>query len=85
MDYERSWQVMEEWCRKLRRSGYTVTIRHEVIKSASDRFHRMCTEEDAGVGPILRSREWKVEERRREKELKNTSWHKRKEDQVSAK
>ena len=34
--------------------------------------------------PIHRSREWKIEDRRREKELKKLSWHKRKEDRVSA-
>ena len=44
----------------------------------------MCHEEDTGVGPIHRSREWKIEERGREKEIKKTRWHKTKEDQVSA-
>ena len=83
LDTERRRQVIEDWCRKLRRSGYPATIRHEVIKAASERFKKMCHEEDTGVRPIHRSREWKIEERRREKETKKTRWHKRKEDQVS--
>jgi hypothetical protein len=75
---------MEEWCRKVRRSGYPSTIRHQVIKSSFERYERMCLEEDSGVRPIHRSRTWKMTERRREKELKKTTWHKRGENQVSA-
>ena len=41
LDTERRRQVMEDWCRKLHRSGYPATIRHEVIKAASDRFKKM--------------------------------------------
>ena len=33
MDYERSRLVMEDWSRKLRKSGYPATVRHEVIKN----------------------------------------------------
>ena len=84
MEFERSRLVMEEWCRKLRRSGYPSTMRHQVIKSSFERYERMCLEEDSGVQPIHRSRTWKMTERRREKELKKTTWHKRGENQVSA-
>ena len=71
----RSRKVMEDWSRKLRRSGYPATMRHEVIKAALDRYKKMCMEEDEGVRPIHRPRSWKVKERRREKELKRTNWH----------
>ena len=70
MDYERSRQVMDDWSRKLRRSGYPATVRHERIKASSDRFDKMCLEEDTGVQPIHRPRSWKREESKREKELK---------------
>ena len=40
---------MERWSRKLRRSGYTATVRHQVIKTALDRWDKMQEEEDAGV------------------------------------
>ena len=43
-----------------------------------------CQEEDDGTRPIHRPRSWKEEERRREKELKRTHWHKNKPGQVSA-
>ena len=84
VEWERSRQVMEEWSRKLRRSGYPETMRHEVIKASVDRFEKMCQEEDDGTRPIHRPRSWKEEERRREKELKRTHWHKNKPGQVSA-
>ena len=84
MDSERSRQVIEEWCRKLCRSCYPATIWHEVIKAALDGSQKMCQEEDTGVRPIHRFREWKIEDRRRENELKHISWHKRKEDRMSA-
>ena len=29
---------MEEWARKLRRSGYSVTTRHQVIKEAVEKY-----------------------------------------------
>ena len=44
----------------------------------------MCLEEDTFVRPIRRPRSWKLEERRREKELKRTNWHKGKDNKVSA-
>ena len=84
MEYERSRQVMEEWSRKLRRSGYRFTFRHEVIKAATERYEKMYLEEDRGIRTIHRSKTWKREDRRREKELKKTNWHKSREDQVSA-
>ena len=84
LDSEKSRKVMANWSRKLRRSGYPVTVRHEVIKTASEKWLRMCEEEDAGGRPIFRPRGWKKEERRLQKEKKASSWHKRDSKQASA-
>ena len=75
---------MELWSRKLRRSGYPATVRHEMIGASMRRYERMCEEEDRGVRPVHRARDWKEEERQRAKELKKTNWHRSKEDQISA-
>ena len=75
---------MEDWSRKLRRSGYPATMRHEVIKAAVDKYEKMCVEEDEGIRPIHRPRSWKEKERRTEKDLKRTNWHQTKANQVSA-
>ena len=84
LDEEKRRSVMEKWSRKLRRSGYPATWRHEVIKAAYEKYDKMCEDEDNGVRPIHRPREWKEKERRLEKEAKVTNWHKSKPDQVSA-
>ena len=84
LDDEKRRSVMEKWSRKLRRSGYPATWRHEVIKAAYEKFDKMCNDEDNGVRPIHRPREWKERERRLEKEAKVSNWHKSKPNQVSA-
>ena len=82
--WEKSRSVMEKWSHKLRRSGYPETMRHEVIKTACEKFDKMCEEEDKGGRPVHRPREWRERERRREKELKVVNWHKNQKNQVSA-
>ena len=59
-------------------------MRHEVIKTDCEKYDRMCEEEDKGGRPVHRPREWREKERRREKELKLSNWHKTKKNQVSA-
>ena len=84
LEWERSRSVMEKWSKKLRRSGYPATIRHQVIKTALKKWDKMQEEEDAGVRPIYRPRDWKEKERRLAKERKKEKWHQAKEGQVSA-
>ena len=48
LDWERSRAVMETWSRKLRRSGYPATLRHEMIGASVRRYEKMCEEEDNG-------------------------------------
>ena len=84
MEWERKRIVMEEWSRKIRRSGYPHSFRHQVIKSAVRKWEDMCKVEDEGGRPIYRSGEWHRSARRLEKERKKVSWHKSAKDQVSA-
>ena len=37
---------MEEWARKIRRSGYSTTNRHQVIKQAIEKYGNICVTED---------------------------------------
>ena len=77
-------KVMKAWAMKLRRSGYPVTVRHQVISEAVRKFKKMCHEEDNGGRPIHRARSWQKSARRLEKERKGTKWHKASADRVSA-
>ena len=38
MEWEISRKVMEKWSHKLRRSGYPESVRHEVIKTACEKY-----------------------------------------------
>ena len=77
-------QCMEDWARKLKRSGYPQTFRHQVIKAAVDKWEEMCRKRDEGIRPIHRAREWQKASRRLEKERKKETWYKTRGDQVSA-
>ena len=66
LEWEVSKQVMTTWSQKLRRSGYPSTVRHQVIKTAITKWEQMCADEDAGVRPIHRSRNWKARARKRD-------------------
>ena len=70
LDWESRRRVMEAWSRKLQRSGYPATFRHQVIKAAVLKWERICKDEYDGVRPIRRAREWQLEARRRAKESK---------------
>lgn len=84
MDWETIRSMMEEWSRKLRRSGYPETFRHQVIKAALDKWTKMCKTEDEGGRPIHRPREWQEASRRLEKESRIASWHQSNKNQISA-
>ena len=48
-------EAMAKWSQKLKRSGYPSTVRHQVIKTAVEKWEKMCLEEDQGLRPIHRS------------------------------
>ena len=52
MEWERKRIVMEEWSRKLRRSGYQHSFGHQVIKAAERKWEDMWKVEDEGGRPI---------------------------------
>ena len=55
MEPQISRAVMTKWSMKLRRRGYPASVRHQVVKTAMERWEKMCSEEDRGVRPIHRS------------------------------
>ena len=77
--------VMGKWAEKLRRSGYPQTTRHQVIKTAVQKFENMCKVEDGGGRPVHRPRTWQRRERLLDKEMKaGGSWCKGETDQITA-
>ena len=76
LDWQVSVKCMTKWARKLRRSGYPETFRHQVVTAAVGRWKRMCREEDEDIRPIHRPRSWRRRDRRVAKEAKRSAWHK---------
>ena len=58
LEWEVRRRCMEKWARKLQRSGYPATFRHQVIKASLEKWDKMCREEEEGVRPVHRAREW---------------------------
>ena len=55
LEWEVSRRYKEEFARKLKRSRYAATMRHQVVETALRRWRRMSREEDEGVRPVGRS------------------------------
>ena len=68
-------QVMEDYARMLRRSGYSERFRHEVISDALRGYEKLLQGEEEGGRPVDRPREYMAVERRRKKEEKGERWY----------
>ena len=80
MDRIHSWEevvdTMNQYSRKLERSGYKSSTREDIIRSAIQTYRRMRGEEEEGRRPLYRPRIWHESERNLEKESKKSSWSK---------
>ena len=61
---------------KMQLSRYEQTFRYEVSKSAINAFQTMMMNEERGIRPIHRPKEWQRTERMEQKEEKRKSWYK---------
>ena len=61
---------------KMQYSGYDKIFRYQVVKSAINAYVKIREKEELGIRPIHRPKEWKKEERRKEKEQKRKDWYK---------
>ena len=70
-------EVMEEFARMLRRSGYPEKFRYEVISDAVRGYQNMVKREEEGGQPVDRPANFEVEKRRKRKEEKRTRWYRK--------
>ena len=84
LEWELMRKAMEDWARKLGKSGYPASFRHQVIKAAVEKWDRMCQKEHEGKRPIQRAREWHEYARRMKKESRRESWHQAEPGQITA-
>jgi hypothetical protein len=70
-------EVMEDYARMLRRSGYSERFRHEVITDAVRGFEKMLKAEEEGGRPVDRPRDYQEASRRRAKEDKRGRYYRK--------
>ena len=68
-------EVMEEYARTLRRSGYPERFRHEVISDAVRGHNKMIQAETEGGRPVDRPREYQEKERKKVKADKRERYY----------
>ena len=80
MDKLHSWdeivKTLNEYSKKLERSGYSSSTRADVIRAAIQTYRRMRNYEDTGKRPLYRPRNWQESKRNLDKECKKSSWSK---------
>ena len=67
---------MNQYSKKLKRSGYKSSTRADIINSAIQTYSNMRQDEDAGRKPLYRPRSWHETGRNLEKENRKSSWAK---------
>ena len=77
MEENKKIEVMEEFARMLRRSGYPEKFRFEVISDAVRGYQNMVKREEEGGQPVDRPKNFEVEKRRQRKEEKRSRWYRK--------
>ena len=70
-------EIMEDFARMLKRSGYSERFRHEVISDALRCHQKMLTTEAEGGRPVDRPRDYQPRERRRRREEKRERFYRK--------
>jgi hypothetical protein len=70
-------EVMEDFAKMLRRSGYSERFRHEVISDAVRGYEKLLKEEEEGGRPVDRPRHYEEASRRRRREEKKTRYYRK--------
>jgi hypothetical protein len=60
---------------KMQYSGYNKAFRFHVVKSALNAYQKIREKNELGIRPINRPKQWRKEDRRKEKEQKKKNWY----------
>ena len=69
-------KYLNQFMLKLKNSGYSTQYRKEILDSAEKAFEKMVKDDQEGIKPLFRSRNWNIEERKKQKENKKVGWYK---------
>ena len=73
--WERTVDHVNNMIRRMQYSGYSKGFRYEIVQSALHAYKMIQTLDETGVKPMYRPKEWRQNERRKEKEEKRRSWY----------
>ena len=68
---------MNNIMRRMQYSGYSKGFRYELVQSALHVYKKIQELDRTGVKPMYTPKEWRQNERRKEKEEKRGSWYKK--------
>ena len=73
------WEVtvkhLNNFCNRMKASGYNQQYRFQVLKSGMEGYDRMLETERRGGRPVNRLRSWGEDERQKKKELQSKTWY----------
>ena len=75
LTWEKVCEHFNNFMKKLQFSGYNKNFRYDIVNSALMAFETIKQNAIVGIRPINRPKNWKREERRREREIKNKKWY----------
>ena len=68
---------LNNFCRRMKASGYDQNYRFQVVKSGMMGYDKMLEEERRGGRPVNQLRTWDEDRRQKKKELQGKNWYKR--------
>ena len=71
---------IEQYMMRLQASGYSEQLRKQVLDSAANAYKKIKNRVDRGERPLFRRKQWKQEERIKEKRKRKENWYKSKGD-----
>ena len=75
--WERTVGHVNNMMRRMQYSGYSKGFRYEIVQSALHAYRKIQELDQTGVKPMYRPKEWRQNERRKEKEEKRRSWYRK--------
>ena len=77
LPWTRKAQLLSDFSLRMKISGYSERYRETVIKSAISAWKKQVEMDQTGECPLYRKREWRQDERRKQKEYKKVGWYKK--------
>ena len=75
--WKRTVGYVNNMMRRMQYSGYSEGFRYEIVQSALHAYRKIQELDQTGIKPMYRLKEWRQNERRKEKEEKRTSCYRK--------